>query len=468
MAYKLPRLWWNNPDAFPQRFLYVNLLSVGNEEEGTQYDLDFRSVNQTSKEDECWFRVSDIMRMEDGPAMVDWLTAIGLSSESLRQAYKTLDRLHKVVHTDHLVFCYEEMGQDIEKVLQIFIRMNDGGTPLSYSDLLLSIAVAQWDARDAREEIHGLVDDLNDIGRGFDFSKNFVLKAGLMLSNFNVGFKVANFNRQNMSILQKNWDEVSDSLLSTVNLADQFGFNRDNLSADNALLPIADFLYKYRLADVNRFLKSPEYAQERDTVKRWLVLSLVKRGIWGSGLDSLLTALREAIAEHSDGTFPINALKATMSRQGKSLEFTDEEIEDLADMRYGDKRVFPLLSLLFPSVNLSNNFHVDHIFPRGIMTNRNLRRNGFDEETIAEYTWLVDGLANLQLLEGQENIEKQDKHPALWLANKHFSSENARNEYLESRLLHGVPEELDEFEDFYYARRERLKELIVRLLGVSA
>ena len=102
------------------------------------------------------------------------------------------------------------------------------------------------------------------------------------------------------------------------------------------------------------------------------------------------------------------------------------------------------------------------------MTNRNLRRNGFDEETIADYTWLVDGLANLQLLEGQENIEKQDKHPALWLANKHFSSDNARNEYLESRLLREVLQELEGFEEFYNARRENLKERIVQLLGANS
>ncbi len=42
--------------------------------------------------------------------------------------------------------------------------MNAGGTVLSYSDLLLSIAVAQWSKLDARQEIHGLVDEINRIG----------------------------------------------------------------------------------------------------------------------------------------------------------------------------------------------------------------------------------------------------------------------------------------------------------------
>ena len=45
--------------------------------------------------------------------------------------------------------------------MQIFIRTNSGGTVLSYSDLLLSVAVTQWSKYDAREEIHQLVNDLN-------------------------------------------------------------------------------------------------------------------------------------------------------------------------------------------------------------------------------------------------------------------------------------------------------------------
>ncbi len=47
---------------------------------------------------------------------------------------------------------------------------------LSYSDLLLSVATAQWES-DAREQITELVDELNNIGRGFNVNKDFVLKS---------------------------------------------------------------------------------------------------------------------------------------------------------------------------------------------------------------------------------------------------------------------------------------------------
>ena len=50
------------------------------------------------------------------------------------------------MHEDKVVAFYEEKDQDLDKVLHIFIRVNSQGyKPLSHSDLLLSIATAQWE-----------------------------------------------------------------------------------------------------------------------------------------------------------------------------------------------------------------------------------------------------------------------------------------------------------------------------------
>ena len=58
---------------------------------------------------------------------------------------------------------------------------------------------------------------------GFNFSKDFVLKAGLMLSDIKgVGFKVANFDRKNMKKLEANWPKVAETLQLTVRLAADF------------------------------------------------------------------------------------------------------------------------------------------------------------------------------------------------------------------------------------------------------
>ena len=59
---------------------------------------------------------------------------------------------------------YLVTDQDADKVLEIFVRVNSGGTPLSYSDLLLSMATNQWQDLDAREEVRDLVQELNTGG----------------------------------------------------------------------------------------------------------------------------------------------------------------------------------------------------------------------------------------------------------------------------------------------------------------
>ena len=229
LARKLPHKWWSNPDAFPERKLYLDLLWESDDDNEEEFAYRFRFLTRTqlesSKDDSCWYPVGHVLSLQDaGPAMLDWLNK-RLPQQQLDSAFRVLFRLYEVVHNKHLIAYYEETGQELDRALQIFIRMNDGGTPLSHSDLLLSIAIAQWTHHDARKVIHDLVDDLNRIGVRFDFSKDLVLKAGLMLSDIgSVGFKVDNFNRENMDTFENNWEEIKEALTLTVQLIASFGF----------------------------------------------------------------------------------------------------------------------------------------------------------------------------------------------------------------------------------------------------
>ena len=182
---------------------------------------------------------------------------------------------------------YEERNQDIEHVLSIFIRRNSGGTTLSYSDLLLSIATSQWSTLDARKEVHHLVDELNRIGSSLEVSKDFVLKAGLMLTDIaSVGFQVRNFTRANMEMLEQNWQKIRDALIETVQVVTGFGFGANSIRAASSLLPIAYYLY--RIGSPSDFDSHGKFAKDREAIRGWLIRSILKAsGIWGSGLDTL-------------------------------------------------------------------------------------------------------------------------------------------------------------------------------------
>lgn len=467
MATKLPRLWWSSPGAFPRRILTLDLLAPPErDDQGNRYKFGFMDRNKVGLQDgHIWFPVADILGMESGPAMHEWLLDKDLSKEQQRVAYRTLDRLHRVVRTEPTVAYYEETNQDLEHVLNIFIRRNSGGTVLAYSDLLLSIAVSQWDNLDARKEIHTLVDELNGIGAGLGLSKDFVLKAGLMLTDIaSVGFEVRNFTHENMAVLEENWPRIKDALIGTVQLVTDFGFDSRTVRAQSALLPIAYYFYK--LGSPPNFGSHSCYKSDREAIRGWLTRSILKAsGIWGSGLDTLLTALREVLHAQDDSAFPAVVLGATMAQRGKGLDFNAEEIEDLADMEISDRRIFALLSLLFPFVDVrTHHFHVDHVFPKALFTPARLRKAGVSEEQVETFIGCVNRIANLQLLEGVVNNEKRAKLPSEWLA-EHFSADEERQCHVGFHLLGEIPAEITSFLEFYKARRDRLHKHISKLVG---
>ena len=138
--WKLPRLRWNNPDAFPERRLYLNLRApkMENEEEFSyKFSLlpEKEANDRNSRNDhEHWLRVGNILDVEDPSDLIDVVFELRLTDT--REPHKMLNRLHRVVHSDGIVSAYEEANQNPERPLNIFVRTNSGDTPLSYSDML--------------------------------------------------------------------------------------------------------------------------------------------------------------------------------------------------------------------------------------------------------------------------------------------------------------------------------------------
>lgn len=473
LAIKEPNKWRNNPNAFIRKTLHLDLFSDAiDEEDGEAFRFRFLEPEAAAKDaTTLWFPLHRVLTSEYHE-LSSWLnevmTARGLNTNVtlFTAANKKLYQLHNVVHNAPVLTYYPEKSQNLDRVLRIFIRMNSGGTVLSYSDLLLSIAVAQWGKLDARYEIHSLVDEINDVGLGFNYSKDFVLKAGLMLADIAaVGFKVENFNAANMRVLESKWPEVRRALVMTAHLAASFGLDQQTLRADSSLLPIAYYIYSRKLPEA--WLTQQKSATDRQNIRHWLVRSLVKAsGIWGSGLDVLLTHLRDVIRE-STGAFPHEALEQAMAGRGKPLTFGDEEIDDLLDMEYGDRRLFPLLSLLFPFIDVSQHHHIDHVYPRALLQKRKLEKAGATPADITKTLDVRDKLANLQLLQSALNAAKNDSLPADWLA-KVCPDQDARAAFITRCHLGTLPTNPLEFLSFYEARRQKLKTRLEDLLTRKA
>lgn len=464
-AKKEPRKWWDNPDAFPTKRLYLNVLGTPEQrEDALAYDFQFLTDERAAERDNehFWFPVNKIREITSTAELYEYVHENNLHNH--KPAFLMLDQLHTTIHKDAVITFYEESSQDIEKVLNIFIRTNSGGTVLSYSDLLLSIAVAQWEHLDARKEINELVDQLNATRYEFQLTKDFVLKAGLMLCDIaSVGFKVENFNRANMAVLEKNWKDVERALRLAVELVADFGFSGRTISADSAIHPISYYLNKRQLT--TSYLTRQADSTDREAIRRFFIKSLLKPGVWGSGLDTTLNDLRDVIRTHGTQHFPVNELEVALAKRGRTLRFEEAEIQDLADLAYGDKRTFPLLSLLYPFIDLRNEFHIDHVFPQTKFKRQALRQAGIDPDAIDGIQDHAQRLGNLQLLQGSLNMAKNDAMPNTWLDTIFKDNKPGRDDYLHRHDIPQPPEDINSFETFYNGRRERitarLRELFV-------
>lgn len=466
-AERLPRRWANNPLAYPRRLLYLNVAALAPENElGMDYDFQFLEPEraQAGNSPEChWFKVSDIYELSDASDIFEYIQTHGLANN--RDAFRMMNRLHAVVTSERVINFFEEDEQDLDKVLNIFIRVNSGGTVLSYSDLLLSIAIAQWKSLDAREVVHRLVDDLNATGHGYKFSKDIVLKAGLVLSDIpSIRFSVTNFNADNMAILETSWTHIATALRLGVQLLSDFGLSERTLTADSVLIPIAYYLHKHGVDE--RYLMSHSTIQDREAIRAWVVRSLLKAGVWGSGLDTLLTNLRAVIREREEVGFPVTAAETAMTRLGKSLRFESDEVQDLMNLPYGDKRVFLVLSLLYPGMDLRHEFHVDHVFPQSLFTRRQLTSEGFDPSAVDRLADQFNRLPNLQLMEGAINTSKSNKLPLDWL-DYQYGDQSARDFYRVRHDLGDVPDSVHGFSDFYGQRRDRMASRLRQVLGAA-
>lgn len=467
-AEKRKYAWWNSPDAFPVKRLYLNLTEdPADEELGLRYDLRFLTEKEAAPHEEeqhKWFRVGAVLDLANsGPAIMKELAERRIVNSA--DAFQRLYDLYEAVRVLKPMNYFLVTDQDPDKVLEIFVRINSGGTTLSYSDLLLSMATNQWKELDAREEVRSLVSELNsNAGRQFSFSKDLVLKTALTVAGIDVRFKVANFTQPNMARVEEQWPRIEGALLRAASLLQQFGYNERNLTANSVIIPIAYYLYLRDAGD--SYLDSSADASDRLALQRWVTRSLIKRGIWGSGLDTTLTRLRETLAANGGSGFPVVEVEATMARVGKSLTFDAAEIDELLNLKYAGQRTFAVLSVLYPGLDLGKKFHEDHIFPKSLFTRKKLVAAGVPADKVDDFLGAFNLLPNLQLLAGTANIEKQDALPAVWAA-KAFPNEEKRATYFDENDLDGLPLDLVDFLSFYEQRKARVRSRLLAALGAA-
>jgi len=458
-AYKLPRKWWyNNEENLPTRHLYLNLSKELPDENERQmiYDFQFLTKQEFEKKSEdqnsIWYKINDILTFKTKDEIDNYIDSKGWLNKDFTK--QTIRKLFEVIFKEPLINYYLEKTQEIDTVLDIFIRTNSGGEPLSFSDLLMSITTAHWKS-DARKEIPDVVNKVFEIGNpGFLINKDFVLKTCLVLFNDNIKFQVKNFDQSNVIIFEKNWDRIKKSITEAFTLLANLGFNNQNLRAKNAVIPIIYYIYHRGIEnDINSPIK---HKDDKQLIRKWLCASLLK-GVFGSQSDTVLGGLRKAIkAELADTTkqpsFPLDRIKDEFkANPAKNLSFDDELIEGLLTTQKDAPDCFAILSLIYSHLNFGNqDYHKDHLHPASYFNG--IKRADF--QTDDDFNFYKDptnwnGIGNLQLLNGTLNQSKLASPLKDWVTTNNIDKVN--------QLIPNESLDIADFKNFVIKRKELLK-----------
>lgn len=439
----------NTPTSYPPRTLYFRLKeNSATEGDPRIYIFSFLKNSETKKEnffrdsDGCgWFRTGYILSLHS--QILNFVIENRLNQDEMN----LLTKLENMVFNLPLINFYQEDDSSPDQAVNIFTRINAGGSRLSFSDILFSLMIANWEKRDARTEIHNVVDNLNNT-KGFSISKDFVLKVFLFLYCKSIKNEIKNFDKSFCGTIEKNWDNIRDCIYSLFDLLKTFGLDSQSLTSLNATLPIIYYMYHKKI--YVDFASKTQYKSNREQIKKWLLTVLLKKAFRSSS-NSILMKTRKAFTEDISKGFISSMVtdfpaKDIISKM-ELVSFDDEAILGLLENTQKDSPMsFSILSLLYPHLDYkNNNFHKDHLHP--VASYESLSDNNK-----AKYPFpIYNSILNLQMLDANENESKKDKPLNSWIE-KATTAEN-RKQFLDSHLIPDVDLSIEKFEEFIENRK---------------
>lgn len=390
-------------------------------------------------------RVADVFQWDRRHEEDEISEAIGraaIGGEEAIRAARNLRNLRRVFTQSDIVpietvdedVVNERQARTINEVLEIFVRVNSGGTRLSRSDLMFSLIKSRWSgARINFDRVVESVDPSSLLG----IDKDFIIRGLLVNADAPVAFEVESISRY-WSQMESQFDDFALALKSTLD------FCRDadvRLTTASLLQPIAS-LYPV-IYYVAKQKNCSVADKDRKRIKTALYFLLFNRFLRSKSPEARIRWLREALHYREDGGFPVGKCLEVIDKRQK-WAWTETSVEMLNDNRT------LALNIVQPSVvretySWQSRPEVDHIFPQSTY--------------FLAYPELVNDIGNLAFLGKLRNIRKSNQEP--WEYFAEVSDEALQEEFLIDRRLLSK----DKFPEFVEARRSRILSSVRDFLG---
>ncbi|WP_438040180.1 GmrSD restriction endonuclease domain-containing protein [Sorangium sp. So ce128] len=367
---------------------------------------------------------------------------IGLADTEADRAEENMKLLRQIMHESGLVPA-EVVDEDapdaasaksIDDILEIFVRVNSGGTRLTRSDLMFSLLKSRWS--DARMSFDEVLRDLGTKGHTA-IDKDFIIRGLLTVVGASPSYEIENI-KSHWEEMQAAFPTFCNALRSTLDFCQSAHvglLSASLLDPLASLFPVIYYLHHHPRGSV------PD--SQRDVLRAFLYFLLFNRFLSSKSPEARIRYLRAELEKVKGGELPLDTLLRVIATRQKH-----HHVQTTFEMLNDGPRL--ALNIAQPRVcrdtlSWQERAEVDHIFPQSLYR--------------SQASELVDDIGNLAYLGKLRNIRKSDQQP--WEYFNGLSDQELLEDYLIDRRFLSEKR----FVAFVEDRRKRVLERVKRFLG---
>lgn len=333
-----------------------------------------------------------------------------------RRVRKNIGQLNSLLRHDVFFWADELDGVASEfpyrRILEIFVRVNSGGTKLTAGDLMFAAMKEGWD--DIEERVEQTVDLLN--GGRLSIDSDFVLKALLLAHGKGAQVHTDKFSgpsgEELLKRMEASWDkseqafqELRDFMVHHLRLS-----SSRLIRSYNALIPLFDYLLHNPKPDEGSRAQMAAYFHKAQLF-----------GWYSSQTDATLDALHTIVGKSGLKPFPLTEIKGYFAGRAAGVELHEWSLTDtrirplLLNIVYFDKWGSSPFDVAFKG----NEPHVDHIYPQYMLRTR-----------LGCSSAEINDIGNLRFFGATDNIRKRAELP-----DSYFTGLRRRGVPIELHLL---------------------------------
>jgi hypothetical protein len=380
--------------------------AVGNE--GIMHELEFRADSPGT----TWYRLRNLLEgdaQRNAEELADEFNealdkSLSESPEDRKARHKRVRhnfaQLIVILRQEQFLWIQELDGvanhYPYKKILDVFVRVNSGGTKLDAADLMFAAMKEQWS--DIEEKIEEVAEILTH--GSVRFEKDFVLKCLVVVQDEGAELDTQKFSgpqsEQLLHAMEVSWPkaEIAFKKLADFLEHDLKLYSDKSIRTYNAFVPLFDYLFN-----------NPTPSEKDKALMRGFHYKAQMFGWFRSQTDSVINRLHTRVK--GAGAFPMALIKEYFANRGDSVTLTKYHIEEnrlrqiILNMVYVQKLGVSPFNVRFKG----NEPHIDHIYPQHALRTQ-----------LGMSSSLINRIGNFRFIGATDNIRKRAEPPASYFS----------------------------------------------------